>query len=265
MGFDITRKGLLPNISPQDAGHPVVRLPEVGVQPHSNNSHGSTNLIRSEDTDFGSDISRGAVNEGRLYNHKKADKPVGLKWRGQAKPDIRPAQDVPVTVPQRGVLRIQPGKIEQGKQPQQPQQPQQHRGGLLNINTGASKPSILKANKPRGNQHTEFTKNIVLLGKQKESQLPASPKSKPHEGPAYVLTSDDVLHEVKTAYQEIQTLERKIKSMYENSPDDDTPRNRRRPSTDAKTWSTYSKSHKEYSVFNHADIDSSNITTLSLL
>jgi hypothetical protein len=238
------------HVQPQDANHPVVRLSEVLPAPASNDSHESTNLIRSEETDFGSDISRGAVREGRLYDHKKVEKSFTSKPREQTKPDARSAQDGPT--PQRGVLRIQPGKVDQGKP--------SHRGGLLLIDT---KTTNNKTTKPRGNQNsTEFNRNVVLLRKEKDPKpkgviwnpdnIPShvthsqSPTLKPHVGQNYVLTPDDILHEVKSAYQEIQTLERKVKSLYEDVDDMDLPRIQRRPSTDASTWSVYSKTQKEY-------------------
>ena len=77
------RKGVLPINVPRSPSQthetpvPIVRLPDFAPSPVSNDSHDTNNLIRSEDTDFGSDISRGAVHEGKLYSYRLVEKSDG--------------------------------------------------------------------------------------------------------------------------------------------------------------------------------------------
>jgi hypothetical protein len=203
-------------------------------------------------------MSRGAVREGKLYNHKL----FSPKPREQSKVDVRPTQEVPTTTSQRGVLRIQPGKVEQNK-------PAQNRGGLLYIDSNVTKPSNNKSNK-RGPQPSELKKDVILLRKDKDVQhLPGHQDDYSSRavnqitllGPQQV-TTEHILNEVKEAYQEIQTLESKVKALY--NTDDMDQRSRRRPSTDASTWTSYSKIHQEYSPLhgNMTNLDSSDNTTL---
>jgi hypothetical protein len=217
------------------------------------------NAIPSEDTNFGSDISRGAVQEGRLYNHKQADKSPTIKARDQQKASTRQVDDNSQPRAQRGLLRIQPTKAEKAEQPKQ--EPG-HRGGLLFIDTTAIKstPNNNKPTKTRGknNQSSDFQRNAVPLRKEQESNPrstwdPLIDSSEPNtiirDGPKYVMTSEKILSEVKSAYEEIQKLERKIETIYESQDDVlEAPRMERRPRADAVTWSawtTYSKTHKE--------------------
>ena len=260
-------RGVLPITMPtthasprQDTAMPVVRLPETAPPPGSTQSHGTGNLIQSEDTDFGSDISRGAVREGRLYNHKTNEK-LAMNSRArenQRSPRVKPVDGEKPEQPQRGVLRIQPAKLE----PPKPQPPQQqtsgHRGGLLFIGN-AIKPTTnhnnnnSKQNKPppRGN---EFNRNAVPLRKDAEPSSTRviwnpdniSTNTLAHGGPPLKFTSEDVLREVKTAYQGIQTLERKVKSLHDSQDDiHEMTRLERRPTTEGVSWSSYAKTHRE--------------------
>jgi hypothetical protein len=261
---DPPRKGILPitvSLQPPpnpEKSTPVVRLPELTAAPVSTDSHDSMNLIRSEDTDFGSDISRGAVQEGRLYNHKQPEKPLQTKSRGPQNLEIRPQEENAERQP-RGLLRIQPSKGDQQQPPPAPAPA--HRGGLLFIPGGAIKSNIntSKPTKPRNNQSSEFNRNVVPLRKEPDTQTRAmwnpdnialrpSSTAMSHSGPRYVLTSDDILREVKTAYQEIQSLERKIKAIYESEDNElEIMRRKRQPApAEEISWSTYSKIHKEY-------------------
>jgi hypothetical protein len=261
------RKGLL-QISTQSQqlsnrhqeSMPVIRLPaaEISRPPAFNDSHDSMNTIPSEDTNFGSDISRGAVQEGRLYNHKQVEKSPTLKPRDRKSAGVRQVHDKPQAQPQRGLLRIQPTKPEETEKSKQESG---HRGGLLFIDTSAIKPAqTSKSTKPPGqnNQLSEFKRNVVVLRKEAEGQprttwnpdnVPASwaADSMLRDGPKYVLTPEDILHEVKLAYQEIQILERKVETTYESQDDGmEIPRTQLRPHADGGSWSAYSSMHKEY-------------------
>lgn len=261
VGVNITRKGVLPiSVQPPpplvpENTTPIVRLPDIVPAPVSNDSHDTSNLIRSEDTDFGSDISRGAVQEGRLYSYKPPPNPFNPKPREQQKPERRP-QEEKSEQPQRGVLRIQPGKLDQAKQ-----QPPGHRGGLLYIDSNAIKSTnnnTKPKTKPRGNQSSEFNRNVVPLRNELESQarvvwnpdnIPSriSPNTiSSHNGPRLKMTSDDVLREVKAAYQQIENLERKIRSTYDSQDEGlEMARTQRRPASDAVSWTAHTKTHRE--------------------
>lgn len=242
-----------PSSSPIQANvAPVVRLPDVTAPPISNDSRDSVNLIHSEDTDFGSDISRGAVKEGRLYNYREPEKHKFAKPREPSRPEPR-LQEEKTEQPQRGVLRIQTGTT-QGKTDSS-KQPSGHRGGLLRIDSNALRSGAPPKNKHRGGQQSEFNRKGVLLRRDQESQNRSvwnpedddSPPEMLHEGRQYVLSAEDILAEIKSAYQEIQALERKIKATYESQNDGlEIARIQRRPSTDSTSWSAYAKFHTEY-------------------
>ena len=261
---DASRKGVFPisaqvQLSPKtESTLPAMRLPEIfSAPPISNDSRDTMNVIRSEDTESGSDISRGAVREGKLYNYKPIEKTMTHKPRENQKPEA-PPQEEKSEQPQRGVLRIQPAKPDQQKQSQQPSG---RRGGLLFIDTNAIKSTGKnnKATKPRGNQaNPEFNRNAVLLRKEPDSQPPeiwnpdnisaqSSADTMSHGGPQYKLTPEDILREVKFAYQEIQSLERKVKPLYDAQDDSlDMPRLQRRTTANEISWTTHSKLHREY-------------------
>jgi hypothetical protein len=263
---DISRKGLL-QISTQSQqlsnrnqeSMPVIRLPatEISRPAAFNDNHDSMNTIPSEDTNFGSDISRGAVQEGRLYNHKQVEKSPTLKPRDRKSAGVRQVHDKPQAQPQRGLLRIQPTKPEEAEKSKQESG---HRGGLLFIDTSAIKPAQTKATKAPGqnSQLSEFKRNVVVLRKEAEGQprTAGNPDSVPtswaadsmlRDGPKYVLTPEDILHEVKLAYQEIQNLERKVETTYESRDDGmEMSHTQDRPHADGGSWSTYSSMHKEY-------------------
>jgi hypothetical protein len=205
-------------------------------------------LIRSEGTDFGSYISRGAVQEGRLYNHKQLEKshspPKPRDPKPQAPPP--PAEEKPQP---RGLLRIQPRKLEP------PKQAPGHRGGLLFIDTNAIKStSNNKPTKQRPSQ-SEYKRDAVPLRKEPESQARSiwnpdnipHPEAMLHDGPKYDVSAEDILREVKAAYQEIQNLERKVESIYDSQADGvDIPRIQSRSQNDPIVWTKYCKTHNEY-------------------
>lgn len=245
---------------------PVVRIPDMARPPESTQSHDTGNLIQSEDTDFGSDISRGAVREGRLYNHKTNEKQAATSRQreNQRSPRVKPIDEKPEQ-PQRGVLRIQPGKLDPPKPPPQQTQQQQtsgHRGGLLFIGN-AIKPSTTKnttkQNKAPPARSNEFNRNAVPLRKDAATEPSPrvvwnpdniSPHTLSHSGPPLKLTSEDILREVKSAYQNIQALERKVKSFYESEDDTrEMTRLEQRPTTDGVSWSAYAKTHRESPLF----------------
>jgi hypothetical protein len=254
------RKGVLPINVPRSPSQthenpfPVVHLPDFAHRPGSNDSHDTNNLIRSEDTDFGSDISRGAVHEGKLYSYRPVEKSSGPKNREYQKLEPRSQEDKPEQ-PQRGLLRIQPTKTDQEKQ----QQPG-HRGGLLFIGANALKSTNntnnTKPTKPRINTSSEFNRNIVPLRKEPEPQqrvagnpdnIPSRISPNASSGQRLVMTPDDILREVKVAYQGIETLERKVNISYDSQNERlEVARMQRRPTCDAVPWTAYSKTHKEY-------------------
>jgi hypothetical protein len=246
---------------------PVVRFPETVPPPGSTQSHDTGNLIQSEGTDFGSDISRGAVREGRLYNHKTNEK-LAMNSRARENQQSPRVKHVDVEKPeqsQRGVLHIQPVKLDPPKPPP-PQQPASgHRGGLLFIGN-AIKPTTnhnnnnktTKTNKPPPQRGNEFNRNAVPLRKDAEPSSARviwnpdniSTNAVAYGGPPLKLTSEDVLRQVKSAYQDIQTLERKVKSFHDSQDDThEMTRLERRPTTEGVTWSSYAKTHREYPHF----------------
>lgn len=252
---DTTRKGVLPISIPSkpspkpENSLPVVRLPETVRPPASAASHDSMALIRSEDTDFGSYISRGAVQEGRLYNHKQVEKSHSPPKPRESKPQAPPpAEEKPQPRPG-GLLRIQPRKVEP------PKAAPGHRGGLLFIDTNAIKSTNNnKATKQRQNQ-SEYKRDAVPLRKEPESQARAvwnpdnipHPEAMLHDGPKYDVSAEDILREVKSAYQEIQNLEHKVESIYDSQADGaDIPRIRSRSQNDPVVWTKYCKTHNEY-------------------
>jgi hypothetical protein len=238
-----------------------VRSADLVPAPASIDSNDTANLIRSEDTDFGSDISRGAVREGVLYSYRPTASPLVPKSRPdhQQKSDSRPPQEEKSEkAQQRGVLRIQPGVLDQPKQ-----QPPGHRGGLLFIDSNAIKSTAnnnTKSVAPRGYQSSEFNRNVVPLRKETEqpqTRMVWNPDSIPtrispntmslHSGPRLILTPDEILREVKRAYQDIQNLERKIKAIYDSQDEGlEIARMQRRTTSDTVSWSTYSNTHREY-------------------
>ena len=170
---------------------------------------------------------------------------TGPKNREYQKPDPRSQDDKPEQ-PQRGLLRIQPTKPDQAKQ----QQPG-HRGGLLFIDTNALKSTNNtnnpKPTKPRINTSSEFNRNVVPLRKEPEPQQQhqqqqqrvvwnpdnISSRISPNApgGRRLVMTPDDILREVKVAYQGIETLERKVNILYDSQNERlEMARMQRRPS-----------------------------------
>lgn len=250
--LDTTRKGVLPisipsKLSPKpETSLPVVRLPEAVRPAPSATSHDSMNLMRSEDTEFGSYISRGAVQEGRLYNHKQIEKLQSPPKPRDPRPQPPPAEEKPQPRPG-GLLRIQPGKLEP------PKPAPQHRGGLLFIDTNAIKSTNNRGPKQRGNQ-SEYKRDAIPLRKEPESQprtvwnpdnIPPAEKML-HDGPKFEISAEDILREVKAAYQEIQNLERKVESIYDSQADGvEMSRIRSRSQNDPVTWTNYCKTHNE--------------------
>jgi hypothetical protein len=229
----------------------------LGLPPGSNDSHDTANLIRSEDTDFGSDISRGVVKEGRLYNYRPHERLVKTK---EAKPEIRVSEER-VEPQTRGVLRIQPRPLEPKAEKQTAAG---HRGGLLFIDTNALKPNATTVPAPKPakparppNPSLEFNRNAVLLRKDPEPparpdweavspRIPTHPISL-HSGPDLVLTAEDIDREVNLTYREILSLEGKVKGNYASGDDMlETTRLARRPTHDAVLWTNYCNLHREY-------------------
>jgi hypothetical protein len=235
-------RGVLPMGIPSQSpklGHPVplVRLPEVlHPAPGSEVSQDTSHLIRSSDTDFGSDISRGAVKGGRLYDHRQ-DK-LSPKIRPVQKFDSRPPEENPQLT--RGVLPNQP-------KAQEPTQ-SARRGGLLIIDSNTLKSNNTKPNKSKGQQGADYNRNATPLRKEDgrkkiwnrdDYDVPVML----HERPRVEVTPEYILKEVKAAYQEIQTLENKVKIAYE---DDDIPRNTPWQSLEETKWPSLARMHKEY-------------------
>ena len=261
----------IPTSQPSRQENSALRLPDVIIPPPaSDDSRDTTSLIRSEDTNFGSDISRGVVREGKLYNYQTHEKLVS-KAREHKSEGVRLSEEK-TEGQTRGVLRIQPVKSEVKQQEAKQSTPATgHRGGLLFIDTNALKSSGNNANNNPGggkstkkqraaNPSSEFNRNAVPLRKDPmpESQQPCpdgeamSPRipSHPislHSGPQLVLTSDDIQCEVKATYREILNLEAKVKSLY-GSADDmlETTRLQRRSTHEAVLWTTYCNLHREY-------------------
>jgi len=261
----------IPTSQPFQQENTALRLPDVIVPPPaSNDSRDTTNLMQSEDTNFGSDISRGIVREGKLYNYQAHEKPVS-KAREHKSEGLRLPEDK-TEGQMRGVLQIQPVKPEaKQQQGKQATTAMGHRGGLLFIDTSAIKSSGNNANTGSGggkttkqqrapNHSSEFKRNAVPLKKDPipESQQPrpdreaVSPRipSHPislHSGPQLVLTPQDIQREVKTTYREILNLEAKVKSLY-GSADDmlETTRLHRRSTHEVVLWTTYCNLHREY-------------------
>ena len=249
-------KGILPISIPAQSPNvantvPIVRLPEAPAVAHhpprppaSDVSHDTSHLIRSSDTDFGSDISRGAVQGGRLYDHRH-DK-SSPKLRHAQKFDPHPTEEKPQQP--RGVLLIQPGKVDQTKE-------SGRRGGLLKIDTNKLKPNNTKPNKSKGQQNADYNRNATPLRKEdgrKRIWNPDDPDDDPvmlHERPRVEVTPEYILREVKSAYQEIQNLERKVRAAYED--EDDLPRNIPWQSPEENKWPSLARMHREYhSTFN---------------
>jgi hypothetical protein len=67
-----------------------------------------------------------------------------------------------------------------------------------------------------------------------------------HDGPKFEISAEDILREVKAAYQEIQNLERKVESIYDSQADGvEMSRIRSRSQSDPVTWTKYCKTHNE--------------------
>ena len=243
-------KGMLPISIPNRSSPkatttaPIVRLPEViHPPPASEVSHDTSHLIRSSDTDFGSDISRGAVQGGRLYDHR-TDK-SSPKLQQAQKAENRQHDDKPP--PQtRGLLPIQPGKMVQTNQSSV------RRGGLLIIDKNAVKPNNAKPNKAKGNQTSDFNRNAVPLRKEDGKRRIWNPDEPDddsttmlHERPRVEVTLEFILREVKSAYQEIQNLERKVKAAYDED-DTDISRNQAWQSFEVNQWPSLARTHREY-------------------
>jgi hypothetical protein len=247
------RGGYTVNI-PTSAPHEALRLPDLA--PGSNDSRDTANLIRSEDTDFGSDISRGVVKEGRLYNYRPHERLVKTK---DVKPDVKVSEER-VEPQTRGVLRIQP-------RPPEPKSEKQsgagHRGGLLFIHTNAHKPNATTVPAPKPvkpvrppNPSLEFNRNAVPLRKDPEPparpdreavspRIPTHPISL-HSGPDLVLTTEDIDREVNLTYREILNLEGKVKANYASGDEMlETTRLARRSTHDAVLWTNYCNLHRE--------------------
>jgi len=214
--------------------------------PVSTDSHETSNLVPSEDTDFGSDISRGVVPEGKLYNHKNIEKHVA-KASEQSKLDKDKHTHVAKSESsQRGLLRIHPDKSDHGNQQQR------HRGGLLFIDTTAIKSTTSNAKRPKG--RGEYSRTAPLKeGNQSVSLW--NPDNIPsrltttgvvYDRPKIALTAEDVLREVNAAHQEIQAIERRLKSIYERPENGvDLSRNQTRTSSVLKDPAEYCKIHRE--------------------
>jgi len=261
----------IPTSQPFHQENTTLRLPDVIVPPPaSNDSRDTTDLMRSEDTDFGTDISRGVVREGKLYNYQAHEKPVS-RAREHKSEGVRLPEDK-MEAQKRGVLRIRPVRPEAKQQEaKQATTATGHKGGLLFIDTNAIKSSGNNANNSSGggktskqqrapNPSSEFKRNTVLLRKDPvpESQqarpdrealsppIPSHPISL-HSGPQLVLNSQDIQREVNTTYREILNLEAKVKSVY-GSADDmlETTRLQRRSTHEVVHWTTYCNLHREY-------------------
>ena len=256
---DTTRRGVpslsFPSQQPQESDvphHPVVRLPDQ-LKPPASESHGSTtNNIRSEETNFGSDISRGAVHEGRLYNHKAMEKSTSPKRQPVKPVDTRLPEES--SLPQKGgLLRLQPGTFDQTRNTTAPSAQQQPRGGLLRIDPHSPKPPQRDGKrKPahRDGQSSEFNRNAVPLrqGLDDEPHTTWNPDGIPWQsgdrsssGPT--MTPEIVFTFVNDTYTQIEAMERKVKMIYDTHDDMEYSRTRQR--RDAVAWTAYSKTHKE--------------------
>jgi hypothetical protein len=224
-------------------------ISNISAVPISTGSHETSNLVRSEDTDFGSDITRGVVQEGKLYNHKNTEKPGVAKASEQSKLK----KDKDMLAPnsessQPGLLRIHPHKSDAGNHQQR------HRGGLLLIGSAAIKstPSNVKAPKGRG----EYSR--VAPVKDNQSVSLWNPDNIPprltttgvvYDRPKVVLSAEDILREVKAAHQEIQAIEGRLTSIYEQPENGvDLSRNQSRTSF-PNNPGEYCKIHREYSPY----------------